>query len=160
MNKLMPIALCVLLIASCNSSDKKEDREKETGIAAKVNMMNADREFSLLSEKKGLRTAYTEFIDSNGVLLRPGYKPMDGADALDYIIQSNDSGFMMTWEPKNATLSSSGDLGYTYGIFSLKPADADTIIYGTYVTIWRRQLNGNWKFVLQSGNEGLQEAAE
>jgi ketosteroid isomerase-like protein len=110
-----------------------------------------------LSEERGLRTAYSEFIDSNGVLLRPGYTPMANADAMDYIIQSNDSSFVMTWEPKHATLSSSGDLGYTYGVYSLKPKDADTVIYGSYVTIWRRQPDGKWKFVLQSGNEGLEE---
>lgn len=158
MNQFFPIVLCIVLMASCQSGIKREeDKAEEINIASKVDMMNADREFSLLSEEKGLRTAYSEFIDSNGVLLRPGYTPMANADAMDYIIQSNDSSFVMTWEPKHATLSSSGDLGYTYGVYSLKPKDADTVIYGSYVTIWRKQPDGKWKFVLQSGNEGLGE---
>lgn len=159
MNKILTIAVCILLLASCSSKTRQEDKE-DTVSATKVDMMEADRNFSLLSEKKGLRTAYSEYIDSNGVLLRPGYTPMAGADALDYIIQSNDSDFIMTWDPKDASLSSSGDLGYTYGVYSLKPRDADTIIYGSYVTVWRRQPDGKWKFVLQSGNEGLESPAE
>lgn len=158
MNRFFSIALYAVLLVSCQSGTiREEDKAEEMNIASKVDMMNADREFSLLSEEKGLRTAYSEFIDSNGVLLRPGYTPMANADAMDYIIQSNDSSFVMTWEPKHATLSSSGDLGYTYGVYSLKPKDADTVIYGSYVTIWRRQPDGKWKFVLQSGNEGLEE---
>ncbi len=159
MNKLLYCAGCLLLFMSCNSKAKQEDKE-EKNVAAKVDMMNADREFSLLSEKEGLRKAYSEFIDGDGVLLRPGYKPMDGADAMDYIIQSNDSSFIMTWEPKDASLSSSGDLGYTYGVYSLKPKDADTVIYGSYVTVWRHQKDGKWKFVLQSGNEGLENTGQ
>lgn len=159
MNKFLVVAACGLIMMSCQSGYKKENVEDQ-GVASKIDMMNADREFSLLSEKKGLRNAYTEFIDSNGVLLRPGYKPMDGADALDYIIQSNDTSSIMTWEPTDATLSASGELGYTYGIYSVKPKDADTVIYGSYVTVWRRQPDGKWKFVLHSGNEGLERSGE
>lgn len=151
------VVVCAVTVVSCQSPYKANAKEDMT-VATKVDMMDADREFSLLSEKKGLRTAYAEFIDSNGVLLRPGYKPMDGADALDYILQSNDSSFIMTWEPKEASLAASGDLGYTYGVYSLKPRAADTIIYGSYVTIWRKQPDGKWKFVLQSGNEGLESS--
>lgn len=157
MNKLLIITCCSLLAASCKpNAGKEEAKAEEISVATRVDMMNADREFSLLSEEKGLRTAYAEFIDSNGVLLRPGYIPMEDADAMDYIIQSNDSSFIMTWEPKHASLASSGDLGYTYGVYSLKPRDADTVIYGSYVTIWKRRPDGKWKFVLQSGNEGLE----
>lgn len=159
MNKYWTIIVCMLLFTSCRSKAGQEDKD-DTGSATKVDMMEADRNFSLLSQKKGLRTAYSEYIDSNGVLLRPGYTPMAGADALDYIIQSNDSDFVMTWDPKDASISSSGDLGYTYGVYSLKPKDADTIIYGSYVTVWRKQPDGKWKFVLQSGNEGLESTAE
>lgn len=160
MKRLLPVVICVLLLAACRTKNEKDEKQEELSVATKVDMMDADRAFSLLSEQKGLRTAYEEFIDSNGVLLRPGFKPMDGADAMDYILQSNDTSFVMTWEPKNAMLSSSGDIGYTYGVYSLKPKNADTVIYGSYVTIWRRQPDGKWKFVLQSGNEGLESDAE
>jgi ketosteroid isomerase-like protein len=160
MNRFLLIAYCLLLIVSCRFRSKKENNSNDVNLATKIDMMETDRDFSLLSEKKGLRKAYSEFIDSNGVLLRPGYKPMEGANALDYIIQSNDSSFVMTWDPKDATLSSSGDLGYTYGVYSLKQKDADTVTYGSYVTIWKRQPDGKWKFVLQSGNEGIEADSE
>ncbi len=118
--------------------------------------MDADRAFSAMSKTKGLRNAYMEFIDSNGVLLRPGSLPLAGGNAVDFISQGNDSAFTMTWDPKSANIAGAGDLGYTYGIYSIKPNDADTVFYGTYVTIWKRQPNGKWKFVLQSENDGVE----
>jgi len=118
--------------------------------------MDADRDFSDMSKKKGLRNAFVEFIDNNGVLLRPGTLPLTGGDAMDYITQSNDSSFVMTWEPESASIAASGDLGYTYGVYTLRSAASDTAIYGSYVTIWKRQPNGKWKFILQSGNEGVE----
>ncbi len=118
--------------------------------------MDADRAFSAMSQAKGIRNAFIEFIDSNGVLLRPNKLPLTGGYAMDFITQNNDSSFTMTWEPKNASISTSGDLGYTFGVYSIKPHAEDTVLYGSYVTIWKRQPNGKWKFVLQSGNDGIE----
>mgnify|MGYP006346153117 CR=1 FL=1 len=102
-----------------------------------------------------MKNAFIEYIDSNGVLLKPGLMPIIGANAIDYLIQLNDTGFTLTWEPNNGGISSSGDLGYTYGIYVLKPNIKDTAIFGTYVSIWKKEKNGKWKFVLDSGNEGI-----
>lgn len=144
------------MLLSCRFKSSKKENTDNVAISTKIDMMNADRNFSAMSEEKGLRNAYSEFIDGNGVLLRPGSLPITGGDAVDFIMQSNDTSFVMTWEPKNATLSSSGDLGYTYGVYSLKHKGEDSVIYGSYVTIWKRQPDGKWKFVLQSGNEGVE----
>ncbi len=83
--------------------------------------------------------------------------PLLGADAIDFLIQQNDSSYTLKWEPKNGAVASSGDLGYTYGVYVLKPSTIDTLIYGTYVSIWKKGIDGKWKFVLDSGNEGIGE---
>ena len=111
--------------------------------------------FSRLSEEKGMKAAFIEYIDSNGVLLRPNEMPIVGANAIDYLIQQNDTGYSLTWQPNNAEISTSGDLGYSYGIYAMRPASKDTVIYGTYTSIWKKQKDGKWKFVLDSGNEGI-----
>ena len=133
--------------------------EKKTVISAgelKMELLAADRSFSKMSEMQGMRTAYMEFIDSNGVLLRPNNFPVTGGDAVDLISQSNDSAYIMTWEPKSASIAASGELGYTYGIYSYKLKKTDNVMYGTYVTIWKKQPSGKWKFVLQTANEGVE----
>lgn len=153
---LLPVAFCLLPFVSCIIRQKKDNKKEEASLAAKIEMMDTDREFSALSEREGLRKAYTEFIDNDGVLLRPGSLPLAGGAAMDFITQSNDTSFAMTWEPKDAAIAASGDLGYTYGVYSVKPANEDTVFYGSYVTVWKKQPNGRWKFVLQSGNEGVE----
>lgn len=144
----------LILLVSCNDPGKNEPANNAF---AKLEMMDTDRSFSKLSEEKGMKTAFIDFIDSNGVLLRPNRLPIAGADAIDYLIQQNDSDYTLTWEPRNGAVAKSGELGYTYGIYALRPSTKDTVIYGTYVSIWKKEKNGNWKFVLDSGNEGLGE---
>lgn len=130
-------------------------RDEEENVNPTVALLETDRAFSNLSSKLGMKKAFIEYLDSNGVLLKPGYFPIVQADAIDYLIRLNDTGFIYTWQPKVAEVASSGDLGYTYGIYSLKPSVVDTVFYGTYVSIWKKQEDGKWKFVLNSGNEGL-----
>ena len=147
-------AITLLLFASCIFPKKKE---LQADAFAKMEMMEADRAFSKLSQEKGMKAAFIEYLDSNGVLLRPGHLPIAGADAVDFLIRQNDSDFTMSWEPKNGFIARSGELGYTYGIYALRPSAKDTVIYGTYVSIWKKEKGGSWKYVLDTGNEGLGE---
>ena len=47
------------------------------------------------------------------------------------------------------------DVGYTRGSYVFRangPDGKPQISYGKYVTIWRKQADGEWKFVLDIGN--------
>jgi ketosteroid isomerase-like protein len=121
----------------------------------KLELLTTDRSFSELSEKEGIKIAYFEYIDSNGVLLRPNEMPIVGAEAIDYLAQQNDQDYSLTWDPQHAEVGASGDLGFTYGVYILKPRDYDTLFYGNYTNIWKKQPDGKWKLILNSGNEGL-----
>jgi ketosteroid isomerase-like protein len=121
----------------------------------KLELLTTDRSFSELSEKEGIKIAYFEYIDSNGVLLRPNELPIVGAEAIDYLAQQNDQDYSLTWDPQHAEVGASGDLGFTYGVYILKPRDYDTLFYGNYTNIWKKQPDGKWKLILNSGNEGL-----
>jgi ketosteroid isomerase-like protein len=143
----------IFSIAGCFFPKKNNAMENEKD---KIELMNADNAFSNLSAEKGMKNAFLEYIDSNGVLLRPNVIPIAGADAVDYIIGLRDDGYTMTWKPNDATVAISGELGYTYGTYLLQPSKKDTVFYGTYVSIWKKQNDGKWKFILQSANEGLE----
>lgn len=151
-NKILVIYFFPFLIFSCAPKTKVEEKL----VDYKPAMIQADRDFSKLSEERGLKLAMLQFIDGRGVLLRPNSLPMVGGDAINFISQGNDSSYSMTWEPNGGNISKSGDMGYTYGVYSLKPTNIDTVFFGTYVSIWKRQPDGNWKFVLETGNEGIE----
>ncbi|MEO6550204.1 MAG: DUF4440 domain-containing protein [Ferruginibacter sp.] len=146
----------LILMVSVMASSCSEKKPAPAPIDYKAGMMESDRAFSKMSEQKGMKAALMQFIDAKGVLLRPGTVPIVGGEAINYISQGNDSSYTMTWEPNGATVANSGELGYTYGIYSLKLKNKDTVLYGTYVSIWKRQPDGTWKFVLETGNEGIE----
>ena len=147
--------LSILILSACQ---QKKTASKPIDLEAEREaLMETDRDFSKMSVTKGMKEAFLEYIDSNGVLLRPNKVPIVGAQAIDYLIQINDTSYKFNWEPQHAVVAKSADLGYTYGLYAIHPSEADTVIYGTYVSIWKKQGDGSWKFVLDTGNEGLGE---
>ena len=154
MNKFLLFTIALFAFTSC---DFLTTKKAVAGPDEKKQMMDADRAFSKMSAEKGMKNAFMEYIDSNGVLLKPGLNPIIGADAIDYLSQMDDAAYKLEWQPKFGAVAKSGELGYTYGFYRLKPAGKDTVLFGTYVSIWKKQSDGSWKFVLDSGNEGVDE---
>jgi ketosteroid isomerase-like protein len=61
----------------------------------------------------------------------------------------------LTWTPVGADISASGDLGYTYGTYEFRSKDKDgkpVVAHGKYTSIWKKQMDGSWKVVLDMGN--------
>lgn len=139
--------MIVIIAFGCGTSDTAVDPVDISMV------MSADREFSNLSKEKGMKMAFLQYLDSNGVLLRPGHYPIVGKDAAAYLQSQEDSTFTLTWEPQSGELAASGELGYTYGLYTL--ANRDTTFQGTYVSIWKKQKDNRWKFVLDTGNPGV-----
>jgi ketosteroid isomerase-like protein len=87
----------------------------------------------------------------------------DGADAIQGKVDiAKTMGFLdnkdnqLTWTPMYADISTSGDLGYTYGTFEFRSKDKDgkpTVGHGKYTSIWKKQKDGSWKVVLDMGND-------
>jgi hypothetical protein len=149
------VLLYCLLMAVFSSCLFKKKEEGSLSAADSQQLIQADMAFSALSEARGMKNAFIESMDSNGILLRPQHFPILEAEAIDFLISQDDAAFTLTWKPKNAVISSAGDLGFTYGLYALQPKDQDTVFYGSYVNIWKRQEDGSWKFILNSGNDGI-----
>ncbi|MEO6356017.1 MAG: hypothetical protein ABIU77_00045 [Ferruginibacter sp.] len=141
-----------LLLLSCNRKKEIKDTTEQ-----RAEMIAAEISFSEMSKTKGTKAALMQFIDSNGVLLRPNSFPLVGADAIDFISQSNDSAYTMIWQPKGGNIAASGELGYTFGVYSVIPKNNDPAMHGTYVNVWKKQPDGSWKLLLDSGNEGIED---
>ncbi|MEO5649477.1 MAG: DUF4440 domain-containing protein [Ginsengibacter sp.] len=146
---LLGFLMAAFLLASCDQLIKPA-QEKTNGAAE---IISADIAFSDMSRQVGMKKAFLEYIGSDGVLLRPNHLPIVGADAIDYLSQINDTSFTLTWKPSKGDIAKSGDFGYTYGIYEL--TTADTIIKGTYMNVWKKQDDGAWKFIVDSGNPGI-----
>lgn len=144
---LFAIIIIFIIILSCAKSFRKPVR----GI-----LLETDRDFSAMSVKDGMFKAFLYYIADDGVILRDNSFPEKGKEALAKRFSGRtDTTFILSWEPLFENISESGDLGYTYGMHINTNKLTDEITRGTYITIWQRQKDGSWKFILDSGTQGL-----
>ena len=137
----------LIFILSCAKSPKIPS----TGI-----LLQTDRDFSAMSVKDGMFKAFLYYIDKDGVILRDNTFPEKGKETLATRFSGRtDTTFVLSWEPLSGNISVSGDLGYTYGLYTNTEKLTGEISRGTYITIWKKQKEGNWKFVLDTGTQGL-----
>ncbi|HYF31252.1 MAG TPA: hypothetical protein VD993_09045 [Chitinophagaceae bacterium] len=141
MKKLLII---FLIASSCNIS--------EEGLKAKaeIEIKNADLAMSDLAGEKGFFQALLQYAEDSVIIPREGKHPLFTKLAADQ--DWKDKGIIKTisWKPVKVVASQSGDMGYWFGFATFK--GSDTATYTNYCTIWRKQQDGNWKFVFDGGN--------
>jgi len=146
--------ICTLFVLGTMACNTQVEKYPDP-IEEKIGLLQSDKAFSDMSKEKGMKAAFIQFIDSNAVLLRKNYMPIIGAGTIDYLIQQNDTSYTINWQSQNAVVSKSADMGYTFGVYAVHPKNIDTVLYGTYVNIWKKDTQGIWKIVLDTGNEGI-----
>lgn len=150
MKKIFFILLILPLLAAC---------QNKKGSASDAELLKTEKQFSAMSVEQGMVAAFTHFCDEDGTLLRPDSYPVVGKEAVTASMANlADSLFTLSWEVIHASIALSGDLGYTYGTYTMtSKTNAFPQSRGTYVTIWKKNEDGDWKFVLDTGQEGLGE---
>ncbi len=139
------LLLIIWVLFSC--SEKKSVADPQV-------LKDADIAFSDYSVKHGIQKSFIEFADDSVVLLKPKQMPIVGKLSLIKSYEGkSDSGVVLTWRPAKAIIATSGELGYTYGFWTFV-AQKDTS-RGTYMTVWKKDKNGRWKYIADTGNEGL-----
>ncbi len=127
--------------------------EKKSVADSKV-LIDADIAFSDYSVTHGIQKAFIEFADDSVILLKPNRMPIVGKLSLIKSYEGkSDTGIVLVWKPAKAIIAESGELGYTYGFWTFI-AKSDTS-QGTYMTVWKKDSNGRWKYIADIGNEGL-----
>jgi ketosteroid isomerase-like protein len=151
---IMLFVFIIVFIGTLSCS--KISKNQTTGL-----LLQTDRDFSAMSVREGMHRAFLYYIADDGVILRSNSFPLKSKKTLEerFSVKS-DSAFVLSWEPVFEKISASGDIGYTYGIHTNTNKLTGEITKGTYVTIWQKQSDGRWKFVLDTGNQGLSEKPE
>jgi ketosteroid isomerase-like protein len=107
-----------------------------------------EHDFARAAATKGTRDAFLEFLADDGIIFQPG--PVNGKK---FWTERQPRKGLLSWEPVFADVSRAGDLGYTTGPWEFRPNGADDkpVAFGQYFTIWKKQNDGAWKFVLDRG---------
>ncbi len=142
MHKLL--LACLFFIFSCNNApaDFREQAEQE--------IKKADMAMSDQASKEGFQKTLLAFADDSAVKYEAGHLPIIGKTALKEFWAAQPETKAISWKPFKVEAAASGDLGYTLGYW--KYISHDTTLHGSYYTIWKKQADGSWKFVLDGGN--------
>ena len=140
-----------VFLQSCSNSPIQVDLNRE-----KDSLVKTETEFSKMSETKGMSDAFIHFASEDVIKLREGKYPIIGKKELKAsFTSSKKNNSSLTWEIVKVDIARSADLGYTFGNwkYSTQTTEGkDTTIYGNYISVWKKQTDGSWKFVVDGGN--------
>lgn len=108
-------------------------------------LVATERAFAKLSEAQGIKASFLANVADDAVIFRPGAVP-----AKEWLTSHPNPQVLLTWHPVYAAIARSGDLGWTTGPYELSAKGSEKS-FGQFATVWRRQENGTWKFVVDLG---------
>lgn len=124
----------------------------QTSESALQSMVATERAFAQMSADKGTREAFLSFIADDGILFRP--TAVKGKQwMIDHPVPVSTKRPLLSWSPIYADIAQSGDLGYTTGPWQFKSEtnDPKAAAFGDFITVWKKQSDGTWKFVVDLG---------
>jgi ketosteroid isomerase-like protein len=130
---------------SCGGSILAVSAADETALRS---LVEAEKSFAATSAERGIRESFLKFFAENSIIFAP--EPKNGKKFYSYY---EDKGRRLTWRPIFATIASSGELGVTTGPWQLAKSKAEPapIAFGNFLSVWRKQLDGSWKVIVDVG---------
>ncbi len=144
MNKITFLALFFLLF-NCQT-----DTSEKNSTQWKAEIMQVEQDFNDMALEKGLIEAFSFYAAEDGVIRR-NRKIVSGKTAIrDWYKKDVRPNETLSWKPTFIDVSESGDLAYTYGDYVFTSLDSlgnKKESKGIFHTVWKRQKDGQWRFV-------------
>ena len=112
-------------------------------------LVTAERSFAAHAVSHGMKPAFLQFADSNGIMFDKG-KPVNAIQIWN--ARENRPG-ILNWYPDYVEIAASHDFGYTTGPWTFQPNSvSDSVVArGRFITVWHVAPNGEWKFLVDLG---------
>lgn len=141
------ILFLLSLFIGCNNAENHtpEDMEKW-----KAEIVQVEQDFNDMARDQGLAAAFHHFAAEDAVLKRNSTLIKGKNTIRTWSSQNTPPNATLSWKPSFVDVSASGDLAYTYGDFILTTIDSAGVkneIKGVFHTVWKRQTNGQWRYV-------------
>ena len=116
--------------------------------SGKAAIMSTENEFLQTYSKLGLH-AYMPVFSPETRLYRPGKLPYYSSNE-QRMEGLTDKDKKFTFEPIDASMAASGDMGYVYGkvIIEISSNGEKRTVNGSYLRIWKKEKGGDWKTIL------------
>jgi ketosteroid isomerase-like protein len=129
---------------------------------ARIQVRAADSSFSDLSYRMGAAFAFSNTAAADAVVFGDPQLVV-GPRAIDEYLEARAGQSSLVWQPVLAWVAGSRDLGFTVGESTSTgrgSSGAAVQRSGKYLTVWKRQPDGTWKFVVDGGNRSPSRADE
>lgn len=123
-------------------------------VAEEQKLMETSRQWA----KSKTNEEYLSYWHENAVLMPPGQPALNGREDISKMLESTKDipGFAVDWEPQEAFVSQSGDVGYLIERTSFTMNDSlgnPMTEFHKAVTIWHKQEDGSWINVVDIHNQ-------
>jgi len=139
------LAVCGGALAAAPGADLKME---------KAALIRTDVEFSEAAQRIGVGEAFVLYADPDATMLPAGQNAVTGRDRIRGQFADFPRGATLAWKPFRAEVARSGDLGYTLGTYESRGSGPDgkpVTRYGKYCSVWKKQPDGSWKWVVDVG---------
>lgn len=117
--------------------------------------MAADRAFGDSTLARGL-DGWMSYYTPDAVRMRLGEPAVQGTEAVRAFDAPlfADTSVVLVWTPVDAGTFADGNHGFSTGKGAMirRATPTDTVWQGQYVTIWRREADGRWMVILDTGS--------
>lgn len=120
----------------------------------------ADVEFSRDATTLGTGEAFGRYAAADAQIFSGPGEFITGPDAITESFGPLGRKSSLIWHPVDGEISRSGDLGFTVGnaVFTGEREDGAAIVrYSKYLTVWKRQRDGTWRYVVDGGSTRPQQ---
>jgi ketosteroid isomerase-like protein len=111
-------------------------------------VVKAELDFASTAKTKSMKTAFLQYMDSSAVVFERG----EIHNGMQFWNKSEENSGKLLWQPSFFAISASNDLGFTTGPWEYRPSLEDSVAgSGQYTTVWAKNKNGEWKFLIDLG---------
>ncbi len=112
-------------------------------------LLEADQAFAQASLDHGAAEAFHRYLTPDALSLPHAQLPVTGRAAITADMQGD---YTLAWEPQHAEVARSGELGWTWGTYSVLLPGGEISSRGKYLNIWRKNASGQWRVAVDMGN--------
>ena len=145
--KNLRLALILLFVAL--PSAPAADREK-----LKTELARREDAFCAMAKEQGLLAAFTHFAAPDVAFVDTDPRKWRGPAAVRERLGTDQPGVTLTWSALFTDVSDDGTLGYNWGRYESRrpgPKGKEVVRGGFFLTIWKRQPDGTWRYVMDAG---------
>jgi len=144
------IVVCLLFTALAVVVPAKESPKDKL----KAEVAALEDAFCTMAKEKGINAAFSHFAAPDVAFIDTDPRQWRGPAAVQQRMGADRPGVSLTWSAYFTDVSDDCTLGYNYGRYESRgpgPDGKETVRGGWFLSIWKLQPDGSWKYVMDTG---------